>query len=320
MNKATKKNLVRFGVTPIILLLLLWLIYKQIQTKGSLQEQWNSLWIHWKTGSNILITVAFLLTPLNWMTEAKKWHYLLDKIEKVPYRLALSSTMTGMAFALVTPNKIGDFAGRILYLKNENKLRAIIATLIDNISQTVITFIMGIIGLIYLNLHFSGNWQVGALVAAIMATGALLFFYFRIDKVADWAEGKAWLRKFIIAIRVLKRYDKKDLLIMLLLSFVRFSIYNIQFVLFIKVFGADIPFTSAFFASTVMFWLITVIPSIFVVDLALRPNIAHLVFVQSGITDNNMPVIAASYMVWMLNWAVAAVIGSLLILTVRWFR
>lgn len=320
MNKATKKSVLNYVIAPLLLILLLWLIYRQIASKGSFDEQWHELASRWHEGGWLLIAFALILTPVNWMLEAKKWHLLLKKIEPLPFRLALSSTMTGMAFALVTPNKIGDFAGRILYLKDENKLRAIIATLIDNISQTVITYLAGIVGLIFLNIVYPGQWQFVALVVAICSAVLLLYFYFRIDLLANWAENRKWLQKISVAIRVVKRYSKKNLAIMLLLSLIRFGSYSIQFVVFLKVFDVPIGWGPAWLLSCVMFWLIAVVPSIFAIDLGVRAYVANLIFVDAGLVENSIIIIASSYIVWLLNWALAAIIGSLLLLTVRILR
>lgn len=320
MNKATKKRIVNYVIAPLLLILFLWLIYRQINSKGSVEQQWQDLARRWHGGGWLLIAFALALTPVNWLLEAKKWHLLLKVIEPLPYRTALSSTMTGMAFALVTPNKIGDFAGRILYIKDENKLRAIIATLIDNISQTAITYLAGIAGLIYLNIVYPGKWQMIALVVAACSAALLLYFYFRIELLANWAENRRWLRKVSVAIRVVKRYRKKSLITMLLLSLLRFSCYSVQFVVFLKVFDLPVGWGSAWLLSCVMFWLITVVPSIFAVDLGVRAYVANLVFVDAGLVENSIIIIASSYIVWLLNWALAAIIGSLLLLTVRIFR
>jgi len=320
MNKATKKRIVNYVIAPLLLILFLWLIYRQINSKGSVEQQWQDLARRWHEGGWLLIAFALVLTPVNWLLEAKKWHLLLKAIEPLPYRTALSSTMTGMAFALVTPNKIGDFAGRILYIKDENKLRAIIATLIDNISQTVITYLAGIAGLVYLNIVYPGKWQMIALAVAACSAALLLYFYFRIELLANWAENRRWLRKVSVAIRVVKRYRKKSLVTMLLLSLLRFSCYSVQFVVFLKVFDLPVGWGSAWLLSCVMFWLITVVPSIFAVDLGVRAYVANLVFVDAGLVENSIIIIASSYIVWLLNWALAAIIGSLLLLTVRIFR
>lgn len=316
MNKATKKWL-NYVLAPLLMVLLLWLIYRQLIQKGDIAAQWTDLRRHWESGSRLLLAAVLLLAPANWLLEAIKWKMLLQKIEPVPLHKALASTLTGIAFALVTPNKIGDFAGRVLYLENRNKLRAAIATLISNLSQTLITYGFGITGLVYFCLHYPGSWPWLALAAALLSAGLLLFLYFRIDLVARWAEGRRWLRKFIISVRILKRYSRKDLLRLLAVSFLRFCVYNLQFLLLANVLGAGIPWGAGFLVSGLMFWMITVIPSVFVADLAVRGFIAGLLFTGTGIAANSMAILAGSYTIWMLNLALPAIIGSLLLLGIR---
>lgn len=317
MNKTTKKILLNYIVAPLLMVLLLWLIYRQMVQKGDLQRQWNDFKYHWREGNQFLLLLVLILAPLNWLLEAVKWQMLLRKIQPVKLNKAFASTLTGIAFSVVTPNKIGDFAGRILYLDDKNKLRAAIATLISNLSQTLITYLFGIAGLIYFNIAHPGSWQLVALIAALISSGLLIFIYLRIDLIAGWAENRKWLRKVIISIRILKRYSRADLLRLLGISFIRFCVYNLQFLLLANVLGAGVPWVTGFLVSGLMFWMITVIPSIFLADLGVRGFVAGLLFTETAIASNSMAILAGSYMIWLLNLIVPAIIGSLLLLTVR---
>lgn len=307
-------------LAPLLLVLLLWLIYRQVNSSGTFEKELEQLLQHLKSGNASMAVFVLLLAPANWCTEAFKWRLLLRKIEPVPYLKALSSVLTGMAFGLVTPSKIGDFAGRILYLEDKNKLRAAIATLIGNTAQTLVTFFAGIAGLIYLNIAYPGKWQLFSLVTAIILGIGLSYFYIRVDKIASWAEGKAWLRKAIISIRILKRYSKKELLQVLLVSLARFCIYNLQFLMVANIMGAGIPWAGGILVSAVMFWMITVIPSFFVADLGVRGYVAGLLFTETGIAGNAVAILAGSYTIWLLNWVLPAIIGSMLLLTIRIVR
>lgn len=317
MNKTTKKILLNYIATPLITVLLLWLIYRQIVHKGGFASQWSAFKQHWEQGSQFLLLCVAILAPLNWILEAVKWKMLLQKIEPVPFRKAFASTLTGISFSIVTPNKIGDFAGRILYLNDKNKLRAAIATLISNLSQTIVTYAFGIAGLIYFNIAHPGNWQLFALIAALISASLLVFVYLRIDLIAGWAENRKWLRKIIISIRILKRYSKADLLQLLGVSFIRFCVYNFQFLLLANVLGAGVPWVTGFFVSGLMFWMITVIPSIFLADLGVRGFVAGLLFTETAIASDSMAILAGSYMIWLLNLIIPAIIGSVLLLTIR---
>lgn len=320
MNKATKKILLHYILAPILLAVLLGLIYRQLYAHGSFEKEWADFQMHWKKGNSWLLTLVLVLAPANWMMEAYKWQMLLKKIEPLPFRKAFASTLTGIAFAIVTPNKIGDFAGRILYLKGKSRLRGAVATLVGNLAQTIIVFIFGTIGLIYLNIYYPGNWEWIALVAALASGAVLLYFYLRVELLSRWAERFHRLRGIVIAFRVLKRYSRRDLQQLLWISLIRFSVYNFQFLILINISGAAVPWVSGFFISGLMFWMITVIPSVFIADLGVRGFIAGLIFTGTGISANAVAVLAGSYIVWLLNLAAPAIIGSFLLLTARIFR
>lgn len=320
VNKTTKKKLLNYIVAPALMLLLLWLIYRQISHQGDLAAQWADFRAHWQTGNKLWLAIVLLLAPLNWMMEATKWKMLLQKIQPLPFRQAFASTLTGIAFSLVTPNKIGDFAGRILYLEHKNKLRAAIATLIGNLSQTIVTYLFGIAGLIYFNINYPGTWPRLLLAAALLSAALLSYLYLRIDLIAGWAERRPWLRKVLLSVRILKRYSRKDLLRLLAVSCCRFCVYNTQFLLLANILGAGIPPVTGFLISGLMFWMITVIPSIFLADLGVRGYVAGLLFTDTAIAGNGMAILAGSYMIWVLNLVIPAIIGSLLLLSIRIVR
>ena len=85
---------------------------------------------------------------LNWGLEARKFQYLVSKIEKISFVNAYRAIFTGLAFALNTINRSGDFVGRILYLKEGNRLRGVALSLVGSMSQIVVTFSIGLIALI----------------------------------------------------------------------------------------------------------------------------------------------------------------------------
>lgn len=317
MNKATQKILLHYVLAPLVLIVLLLLIGHQIRSRGTFDQEWKDLYLSWKSGSTLLIVLIVLLAPLNWALEAVKWHLMARKIEPISFLRALCAVLTGIAFSLVTPNKIGDFAGRILYLKEKGRLRGIIATLVGNWAHLIVTFVMGISGLIYFNLNYPGNWQKITLVSASVLLAALLFFYFRVERLAYLAERARWMRKLVVALRILKRYSRKDLLSYLGLSLLRFSVYTLQFLLLINVLGAGIPWFSGFLLAALMFWMIAAIPSVFITDIGVRGFVAGLLFTQTGISDNALAILAGSYFIWLLNLVLPAIFGSFLLLTLR---
>ena len=89
-----------------------------------------------------------ILIPLNWGFEAKKWQLLGQKLEPISYLRAYRAVMVGLTLGFITPNRLGDYAGRVLELKSKQRLEAIGAIFIGRFCQLVATVIVGSVGLL----------------------------------------------------------------------------------------------------------------------------------------------------------------------------
>ena len=56
--------------------------------------------------------------------------------------------MSGVTVSIFTPNRTGEFAGRVLHLDAGIRIKAAIASVIGSMNQLLITIIAGGIGLI----------------------------------------------------------------------------------------------------------------------------------------------------------------------------
>lgn len=266
----------------------------------------------------VVLVLALGLAPANWLLESLKWRYLTKSFKQQSLGHALASVLTGMSMAFVSPGKIGDFAGRALYFSRQTRLRAVIATLVGNLAQVIITFLMGSIGLIVLNCYSSGWWQLGLLGVCLCSFAILLVLYLHIQQLQPYMARISWLGRVGVALSVLKRYDRRDLLRILGFSLLKLSVYTAQFVLLAYVFGTDMPLVVGYFISFSMFWLITVIPSFFVADIIVRGYVADLLLVGTGIASAAAPVLAGSYAIWLVNWLLPSLIGAMTIALYRW--
>ncbi|MFX6258723.1 hypothetical protein ABTF80_21960, partial [Acinetobacter baumannii] len=71
-------------------------------------------------------------------------------IQPVSFGKAYKAIFAGQAFAFNTVNSVGEFLGRMFYLDDGNRLRSISLTMVGSLSQLIVTFIMGIAGLVYM--------------------------------------------------------------------------------------------------------------------------------------------------------------------------
>ncbi|HQR93765.1 MAG TPA: hypothetical protein PLZ97_10460, partial [Sediminibacterium sp.] len=95
----------------------------------------------------MVFALVLVLMTLNWGLEARKWQLLASKVQPISYWSAYRAILSGQAFALNTINRSGDFLGRILYLEEGNRLRAVGLSLIGSMSQILVTFGIGFISL-----------------------------------------------------------------------------------------------------------------------------------------------------------------------------
>lgn len=318
MTKATKKILLRYVLAPILMVFFLWLIYRQLVAKGDLRQQWEELKGYWHRADSRWFAVVILLAPVNWFWEAVKWQRVVRYLHPVSLRIACKAVMTGIAFGMVTPGKLGDFAGRILYLPPRKRVSAAIGTLLTNLIQVAASSTAGIAGLCYFLLHHqSGRWLSDFLKVCGLAVILIGILWFTRGYWVAYMMRFGMVRKYSRYFRVLKWYDKKDIIYIYGFSLVKYLTYNVQFLVLANLLGAQIPWVAGIFATMMMYWLLMAIPSFMLADISVRGFVATMVFVETGLALNGVSLLSASYVTWLLNLVLPSVIGSILMTGIR---
>src|SRR3546814_10415128 len=90
-----------------------------------------------------LLVITGLLMLVNWGTEVFKWKYLVRKIEWVSLWKSTESLLAGLTLAIFTPNRVGEYGGRILYLERGNRVKGAFAMWVGAFSQMLVTNVIG---------------------------------------------------------------------------------------------------------------------------------------------------------------------------------
>lgn len=324
MNKNIK-ILINYLLGPLVFLLLSCFIYWQVTH----QHDWRSS-LHqvlaaltgpreWQLG-----LVVFLM-PLNWGLEARKWQLALRPVGSLPFRDAFKAVFTGAAVACFTPNRMGEYLGRILYVKEGRRMKAIALTIVASMAQLMITLAMGIAGILYVRITphqaIPGqmNWQLVLNILLGIAPVILLsltFIYFRLYRVTNWLLRIPGTRKFSAYIKVLENFDPAILLSILCLSFVRYIVFAVQYSLVFPVFDVNIGFGQAMGGMSVVFLIMAIVPTItFLTELGLRWEAS--IQVLELYSANMVGIFATSFTIWLINLIIPAMIGSLLIISIK---
>lgn len=270
-------------------------------------DQWLSgdISIHYEWLSLFVVLIFF-----NWAAEAIKWRILVKELAHIHFWIAYKAVLTGVFVSFFTPNRSGEFAGRIIYLPGK-KIEGTILTLTGGLAQNICTLLFGCLaGLIF----FASDhleWMLGA-TGIIILTAVVLFFYFNIDRLAMslWYFGlsRKWLRYFL----PLRHLKTKTLLSILLISILRYGIYSVQFYLMFLSWGAYFDFAVAMQGIGLFFLIQSIIPSITIMELTSRGITANYIFNQVGIEQGI--VLLATYSIWFINLLLPALFGALLFL------
>lgn len=272
--------------------------------------------------------LAIVLMFVNWGLEAKKWQLLVKHLQPITFLKAFYAVLSGVAFAINTPNRIGEYGGRVLYIKDGSRVKAVSLAILGSISQLIITLAAGLIGLLYLNnlnifsttgsaQPLSSLWLHIILYGVLIVTLLTVLFYFRLSWLVKWLEKIPGKSRFLQYIKVLDEFNTKDLLQVLALSLTRYLIFMSQYLLLMNVFGVEINWWQGFWIISVLFLILAVIPTFALAELGIRGKVS--IFLLDSFSKNYAGIISFTLGIWIINLVVPALIGSLLILGVKIF-
>lgn len=313
-------------------MLFVWLsfsIYNHIINQPNWQTSWQQIKATLTGPQSFKLVFVVGLMVVNWTLEAGKWKILVRHIEHISLFTSFKGILAGVSFAINTPNRVGEYFGRIIYLKEGNRLRAISLTVVGSISQLIITVVFGIVGLFFLRQLFTSGtvttmpalsllWIDIILYGASGVAVALLLVYFRLSFLIKIIEKIPFVTRFVYFIQKLEDFKWKELLTILLLSLARYTVFIVQYVLLLQVFEVNISLWQSCWLTFVMFLVMAVIPTIALAELGLRGQVSLLLF--GLISKNALGIVIMASSIWLINLVIPALAGSLFILGTKFFR
>ena len=283
----------------LLFALLAWFVADRLFIQNDPNVQWILFKSNFATGKFYLFLIAAALMPANWLLETAKWQVLLNT--RAPLKLLFKSVVAGITIGFITPGRSGEFVGRILFLDDYSKTKGFYLSSIGGFAQTAASLVLGV-PFVY---WWSNNpaWAETTMGVAVV----YLLAFFRFDV----------LNLLIASVPFLQRYGliitQRDLpsigaqVITLALSFIRFLVYAMQYVLLLDFFGVDAPYLALATHSVVFLLAQTFSPLMPLLDVGYRSGSALLIFKQ--LTVNNLAVLSAVMTVWVINLVIPALAG-----------
>lgn len=267
------------------------------------------------------LVAVIVLMFVNWSVEAIKWKISIRQVQQVSFVKAFKAVLSGVSFSVSTPNRVGEYLGRVMYMEEGNRLKTISITIVGSISQLIITLLMGGIGLVILRSTIeeghliSSIWIKVILYGVLLALAVLTLFYFKLSWLTKWVDRLPGSNRFAYLVRALEDFNATLLLTLLSLSLLRFSVFIIQYYLLFRLFNVEVTGWQTFWSVSVSFLILAAIPSFAIVELVQRGFVTKTIV---GLYSTNIAGIGlATAGIWLINLIVPAIIGSLLIVGIK---
>ncbi len=248
--------------------------------------------------------IVLVFTDANWILEIFKWKKLASIEKKISFFDAYKQCFASLTASIITPNRIGEYGAKALYFKKGTRKKIVLLNFIGNISQLTITVLFGILGIVFLLNKYSFkhpevNFLKIILIVLIVVIAIFILKKFKFFKIGHY----------------LKTISAKIYFEIISLSFLRYVFFSHQFLLLLFIFGVNIDYFTAINLVFCMYFIASIIPSLAIFDWVIKGSIAVWLFSFVGI--NELTILTITTLMWILNFAIPALIGSIFVLNFK---
>lgn len=312
------KKYISIIIKIVVVFFSFYFIYKQLTQNNDFESlDFDNILNVLKQNSN-QIYIVLVMMFMNWLFEALKWRYMIKKIESVSILRSLRAIFTGITVSTFTPNRIGEYGGRVFCLEKGDRIKAVFITVLCSMAQLLTTIIYGSISLFLLFDEILIDISLFSISLLFVVNVLILISYFKISTIIKFLSELNFLRKLERYLEVFSLYSFKDLLITFIFSNIRYFIFSLQFIILLNVFGVDVQFVNALLSVMLIFFFITVTPTITIAEIGVRGSVA--IFVLGLFSSNDMGILSATTTLWLINLILPAIIGSFFVFSLKIFR
>ena len=322
-TKKTISFLLKIGIVAFALFFL----FDQLTTKTA-TDQFNQTDIIQQIKDNYLsVFIVFIMMFLNWLLEAIKWRFMISKIETVSLFKSFIAVFSGITVSAFTPNRVGEYAGRVFCLEKADRIQAVLITVIGSMAQLLTTIFFGVVGILFLpsfmpdfaKILYSTEFIYPVFVFVLLLLNTLLvILFFNTPLLSTMLSKIRFLNKYEKYSSVFSFYSAEELSKILLLSVSRYIVFTTQFFILLQVFSVEIVYADAIVLITSMLFVLSVIPTIAITEIGVRGSVALFLF--GLLSMNTVGIISATFLMWIINLLLPALIGTISIFTLKFFR
>lgn len=304
-----------------ILILAFLFIYHRILKNDKNLRQFENLAAH-ITYNKVIITLVLvvLLMVVNWVLESLKWWHLTRILAPMSIWKAIEAVFCGLTWAVFTPNRIGEYGGRVMFLPNRKRIHGIFAMAVGSFGQNVITNVLGagaLVWFLYSYIPLNSWLMAGTTIIAGSFMALMLVFYFHIKWLVKLLNSIKFLRKYHRFFDIMGNYKAGELINIMWFCLARFFVFTFQYYLVIHLLIPGIPLLQLSLLMFVFFFIQSAIPSLDLLDIGVRSFTAGALF--GYITHQTIAVVVAVSLIYIINLIIPAILGSIFVFKLKFF-
>ena len=288
-----------------------------------------------KSGIKSQLLIVVLLMLVNWGLESQKWRFMIAKIERISFLRSLQAIFAGSSISFFTPNRTGDYIGRVFILDKASHVNGILITILGSMSQLLITILIGTLSaLVFISkflgtgLFFSGYGFIGIVCFIILLDLLLIILLVNIRFVSVLRDKlfRLGLKRFRKHMAVFSLFRPGDMVYVIGMSLLRYIVFTGQFLLLLRIFSVPVPLFNGIIIISLVFFVLSIVPTVTLTELGVRDSAAVYFFGIGLASSKGMPdtillgILSASTLLWIINLAIPAVIGTLFVFRLNFFR
>jgi len=295
----------------LILAVTFWYIYDKVNANDTLD--WKTFIDHVRytdhLWTSLFICMAFAI--MNWIFEIAKWKTLVSSILPISFKTAIKQSLVALTVSLATPNRIGDYGAKAYFFESTMRKKVLLLNLFSNGAQMATTVLFGLVGVSIFIVQYDIQISLLNVILLIIVVIGFLFLGYLLRERQLLLKGFTLLNVW----HYFKNLSTSVKIKTVLFSVLRYVIFSTLFLMLLTIFEAEITFQEAAPLIFGMYFLVSIIPTVFIFDVVVRGGVAVWLFSYAGV--NELTVLSAVLAMWLLNFIVPALLGSVLMFTYK---
>ncbi|MGV9003341.1 hypothetical protein [Flavobacterium sp.] len=284
-----------------VILLAFYFIYNQLTKSDILTWTDFENTITTKFSFGVLV-LLFSFSVVNRFLEILKWKNLVSFLVPISTYQATKQVLAALTVGIITPNGIGEYAGKALFFEKSKSKLVVLLNLICNGIQMILTILFGLIGLVILKYY-----DLALTLSGLGLTVILILFFTKNFKIKNYSINT--LLEKINSIP--KKIHQKNIL----LGFLRYLVFSHQYYLLFIVLDVHLPYITLISTIAIVYFLASSLPSFQMFDFAVKGSVALFFFGKYEI--NEWIILFVSTVMWFLNVVLPVIIGSIFVLNFK---